>query len=575
MAYTSEKIKDVVNKIEKGEYILPAIQREFVWKAEQIEKLFDSIMRGYPISSFLYWKVELKTLNEFDFYKFIKIYNQFNGGHNQKLEEEKILHSYTAILDGQQRLTSLYIALKGFYAYKNPGKRYDNRDNYPLRELYLNIISESANIDMEYQFSFKTKEEALEKNSNTFWFKVKDILEKDITDILFGVSIITRDYTLEQSKFAHTSLTKLNNEICNLDNINYFLEQEQNQNRVLDIFIRTNSGGTKLSYSDLLLSIATAQWQNDTNAREIIIQAVDEINKIGDGFNVDKDFILKTCLLLTGKEIAFRIENFTKEKMSLIESNWDRIFNSLKITFKLIKDFGYSKENLSSNNALIPIAFYIFKNNIEESYLDQKSKFEDDKKNIKKWLVLSLMKKAFSGQPDNILLPIREIIDESELFPTDKIIQKFKGHTKTLVFSDDDIENLLIYKYGQASTFSVLTILYPHLDFRNKFHIDHIHPKNPKKSELKKLNFNDVQIERFFNQVHNLYNLQLIDSTINVEKQNLPFDVWLDTKFTGNIENFKEKNFIPNNESIKLINFENFFNERKELMIKKLKEILQ
>lgn len=184
----------------------------------------------------------------------------------------------------------------------------------------------------------------------------------------------------------------------------------------MDIFIRTNSGGTKLSYSDLLLSIATAQWQNDTNAREIVIQAVDEINDIGDGFSVDKDFILKSCLLLTGKKIAFRIENFTKEKMSIIESHWDKIFNSLKITFKLVKDFGFSKENLSSNNALIPIAFYIFKNNIDESYLEQKSKFEEDKRNIKKWLVLSLMKKAFSGQPDNVLLPIRDIIEESEFF---------------------------------------------------------------------------------------------------------------------------------------------------------------
>lgn len=578
MSYMSEKIKDVIEKIDKGEYILPAIQREFVWKSEQIEKLFDSIMRGYPISSFLYWKVETPTLKKFDFYKFLKNYNQFDGGHNEKLtdEEKEKLQYYTAILDGQQRLTSLYIALKGTYSYKEPRTRYDNKDNYPTRELYLNIVSNSEDIEMEYEFKFLTFNEAENITDNTIWFKVKDILVQDSGDLMEDIIIDKMDsYTKDQKKFARKTLSILNNNLCELPNINFFLEQEQNQDKVLDIFIRTNSGGTKLSYSDLLLSIATAQWQGNTNAREIVIQAVDEINDIGDGFNVDKDFILKTCLLLTDKKIAFRIENFTIDRMSQIEKKWDKIFTSLKITFKLVKDFGYSKENLSSNNALIPIVFYIFNNDIEESYLDQKSKYDEDKKNIKKWLVLSLMKKAFSGQPDNILLPIRGIIEKNDYFPLIEIIEEFKGHTKTLVFSDDDIENLVVFKYGQSMTFTILSLLYPQLDFRNKFHIDHIHPKNPKKTELKKLNFNDEQIEQILKQIHLLPNLQLIDSTVNIEKQNIPFDYWLNNKYIGDIDKYKEKNYIPVNESLEFTNFFSFFEERKKLIISKLKEILQ
>jgi len=578
MGYMSEKIKDVIEKIDRGEYILPAIQREFVWKSDQIEKLFDSIMRGYPISSFLYWRVDSKTLDDFDFYKFLKNYNQFNGGHNEKLEddEKNIKQYYTAILDGQQRLTSLYIALKGTYAYKEPRKNKDNKDNYLKRELYLNIADKSNDIEMEYEFKFLTEKEATENAIGKHWFKVKDILKhSNMGALMGGIPRLTQGFSVEKQEFAISAISILYNKICESENINYFLEEEQNQDKVLDIFIRTNSGGTKLSYSDLLLSIATSQWQNDTNAREIVINAVDDINDIGAGFSVDKDFILKSCLLLTGKEIAFRVENFTREKMNSIEENWEKIFNSLKITFRLVNDFGYSKENLSSNNALIPIAFYIYKNSIDESYLEQKAKYADDKKNIKKWLVLSLVKKAFSGQPDNILLPIRNIIEQSQEFPLMEIIERFKGQTKTLIFSNDDIENLVTSKYGDNITFSVLSLLYPHLDFKNKFHIDHIHPKNPKKLELKKLNFNDEQIESFSKQMHLLPNLQLIDSRVNIEKQNKPFKVWLEEDHNIDISTYKEKNYIPMNQSLELIDFENFFNERKSILTKELKKVLQ
>ena len=90
-----------------------------------------------------------------------------------------------------------------------------------------------------------------------------------------------------------------------------------------------------------------------------------------------------------------------------------------------------------------------------------------------------MVKRAFSGQPDNVLRPIRKIIkDNDSIFPLDKIVEKFKGTNKSLLFSDEDVENLTYYKYGQGFTFSVLSLLYPHLDYNNQFHIDHIFPKS-------------------------------------------------------------------------------------------------
>lgn len=87
--------------------------------------------------------------------------------------KKKGLKKYTAILDGQQRLTSLYIALKGTYSYKEPRTRYDNKDNYPQRELYLNIVSKSTDIEMEYEFKFLTKKKVKKAMKLQFGLELK------------------------------------------------------------------------------------------------------------------------------------------------------------------------------------------------------------------------------------------------------------------------------------------------------------------------------------------------------------------------------------------------------------------
>ncbi|SFN69662.1 Protein of unknown function DUF262 [Capnocytophaga haemolytica] len=110
-------ISQALEHIDRNEYLLPSFQREFVWKSEQIENLFDSLMKGYPISSMLFWKVRGKTKSEFTFYKFLNEYRQWYKVHNEHISTDR-LNDFYAILDGQQRLTALYIGLCGSYAYK-------------------------------------------------------------------------------------------------------------------------------------------------------------------------------------------------------------------------------------------------------------------------------------------------------------------------------------------------------------------------------------------------------------------------------------------------------------------------
>ena len=579
MSYeTALKISDVVNNIHKKKYLLPAIQREFVWNTYQIERLFDSIMRNYPISSFLFWQVDKENVNDFEFYEFLRNFHERDRRHNSKADvngEEGI----TAILDGQQRLTSIYIALKGSFAEKLPRKRWDNDLAYPTKKMYLNLVSRSENSELEYDFMFLTDEEANLNNENNYWFRVGDILNLkepgEVNSYLIKNKIF-QNYTIEKAEFANNTLFKLHNVIHVTPLISHYKEQSQSLDKVLNIFIRINSGGTILSYSDLLLSIATAQW-GEKDAREEIIKFVDEINDIGNGFSFNKDFVLKASLVINEfSDFAFKVDNFNKANMLKIEENWTSITNSIRIAVKLIASFGYSRETLTSNNAVIPIAYYLFKIGATETY-PSSTKNSADKEKIKKWLILSLVKRAFSGQPDNVLRPIRKIIlDNHHGFPTNLIIDKFKGTTKSLLFSSEDIDNLAHYKYGQGFTFSILTLLYPHLDYSNQFHIDHIFPKSLfTKSKLRKRGIAEQDIETFYDGFNYLGNLQVIGAIPNVEKKDMEFETWLNKIYSESKKqnHYKEVHYIPNVE-LNFANFIEFFEERKKLLIEEFTKIL-
>lgn len=577
-------IKEAIENIKLRKYLLPSIQRELVWDTFQIEQLFDSLMRDYPISSFLFWRVDRKKVGEFTFYEFIKKFH-IRDSHNTKVDVEEN-EDITAILDGQQRLTSLYIGLCGSYAYKDKAKRWNNDSAFPQRFLYLNLLkkyTDEEDLGLEYDFFFLTETEAQEKQSEKpqdyFWFKVSDILkfrEKfEINDYLIENDLM--QLPKETSQFANRTLFKLFSIIHEERIINYFLEKHEELDKVLNIFVRINSGGTQLSYSDLLLSIASASWQN-REAREEITSFVDELNENGDGFNFNKDFVLKTSLVLCDfPNIAFKIDNFNKTNMRTIEQKWGEVTESLRLTVNLIESFGYSRDTLASNNALIPIAYYLLKKENPSSFVQSKH-FQEDREKIQKWLTLSLLKRAFSGQPDAVISPIRQIISKSfETFPLAEIVESFRGKSKSIIFNEDDIEALFSYYYGSAYTFATLAVLYPTLDFRNRFHIDHIFPKSLfRRKTLLKSGVVENKIDEFIENIDYLANLQLLEGVPNMEKSNKDFQEWLFQTYP-NVQarqDYMEKNYIPDID-LSLTNFDDFFDKRTELMREKFKGLLK
>lgn len=584
MSYqTALTIANVIKDIDAKRYLLPSIQREFVWGTDQIEKLFDSLMRDYPINAFLFWKVPKEKVSEFKFYEFLREYHQKDGKHNPKANTNGT-DEVMAILDGQQRMTSLYIALKGTYAYKLSYKRWDNPSAYPKRKMYLNLLSEAEEADIMYDFQFLTDEEAEVWTDDDgqyveFWFPVGKILdfkeESDVNDYLIDNELnIVKDKA--KAKFANKALFKLFSVIHNKQTISYYLEDSAELDKVLNIFIRVNSGGTTLSYSDLLLSFATAQWEHK-DAREEINGFVDEINLIGRGFNIGKDIVLKSCLVLCDfSDITFKVDNFNRTNMLVIEKKWDELTAAIRLAVELVSSYGFCRENLNSNSVLIPIAYYIKTIGSPQSFVEAE-KYEGDRVKIKKWMVSSLLRRTFSSQPDGILRPMREVIQKNPgAFPLAEIIDRFKGTNRDIKFTDDTIENLLWTKYGSSDALVVLSILYPWADLKNVFHIDHIFPKSqftPKR--LKKKGVPDDKIDFYTSNVNYLGNLQLLGGTLNKEKSDKDFEEWLKENYkdVGKLKDYKEKHYIPD-VSLAFTNFEEFFDEREKLLTAKLKEEL-
>ncbi|MBU4449974.1 MAG: DUF262 domain-containing protein, partial [Actinobacteria bacterium] len=408
---------------------------------------------------------------------------------------------------------------------------------------------------------------------------VGDILniqkESEVNKFLIKNHLLTLEE--KKSEFANDTLFKLHAVIHKNEVINYYLEKDEKLDKVLNIFIRVNSGGTQLSYSDLLLSIATAQWK-DKDAREEITKFVDEISEIGNDFNFDKDFVLKACLILNDfPEIAFKVDNFNKKNMLTIEKNWDDVSQAIYLAVTLSASLGYNRDTLTSNIALIPIAYYLLKIELPDNF-NQSSKYLNDRKKIQKWLICSLLKRVFSGQPDNVLRPIRHVIFKNHSsFPLEAIVDNFKGDVKSLIFSDDEIDNLFYYRYGKAYTFSTLALLYPSLDLRNRFHVDHIFPKSFfTKRKLIKKGISENKIEFYLDNFNYLANLQLLEGTPNQEKSNADFKEWLNKTYPNKNErkDYMEKHYIPDIE-IDLNNFDNFIIERKRLMTQKYNNILK
>ena len=588
--YTPETIKELVYSIEAGRIILPAMQRNFVWAEEKICHLFDSIMRDYPIGTFLFWNVSEEMFRQYAFNTFIRDYDEAKGKMQRGDKATAIFSDYKAVLDGQQRITSLYIGLRGKYRTHQKGKRWDDPSAYYDRYFCINIMH-CPQDDDEYQFAFRQESEIglfLESDTNgyEYWVTVASIFnDMDVMDFIEALEPGNEAvFTYEKRKDARRIMQHLQNALFQKQNINYYLAKEKSLSEVVEVFVRVNSGGEKLNASDLMLSVAAGE-QGDVDIHRIIQEAVESINampqKVDEGFKVDKEILLRGGLMFTGAEsLSLKSNsNYTSSRMNeIFKDHWEAIVDAFKVAVVYIEHLGFVGQKLPSKNLILPIAYYFYKHGYGESYRTSASNSACcDRIFIRQWLLRAMFNNVFRDGTGSTLLQMRNILDrpsQSKHFPLEDLLKK--ESKRSLHIGPEQIEDILNIRYGDGRIIPLFCEL-RHISGSTTDQIDHIWPKATlmSKKAIRKAfpTATDSDISQFQNRCHCLSNLQLLDQVMNIDKSDTEFDVWLNSYFTDPAEKelYLQSHFIPRDISYDFQNFIQFYDARKALLSEQIK----
>ena len=552
--YEDKTIIDVLEKV-NDEYFLPHIQRPFVWKEDQILKLFDSLLRGYPIGSFLFWTTPSSEVRRRKFLQsFYKKYaDDFNVEKLGLEDNDKTKKTITLVLDGQQRLQSLFIALKG---------------KYEDKELYFDLLSGQEEDEDGFLFCFDFFKSPPKDDEESLWIRANNLLSK-IKKLKSFTSVT--DNILECDKrqarlrnIVSENVERFYRSMLSEKKITYYPVTEEEPEQVFDIFVRVNSGGTKLSKSDLLFSFIKLKWSKYA-ADKAIPEFLDKLNG-NDQFDFDVDMILKTSIVLLGQPVKYTIKTFTGEKGKKtaedIEGNWKEICDSIACTIDLIRDEFkiVDKKLLSSNNALIPIIYYAYINGYKASD-DFK---EGDKKRMRSWLLNALLAGSFSGHSDAAIERVRKAIDRfsDDGFPSKKINQSLKELKQSTEINAEIINDIF---YRMPESYLLLYLVYPYsLTFRTSSDANY-----PEQDHI----FSRKELERKYaaTDINSIGNLRFITSHANKRKLDSPYSEWSRKESPAELR----LSLIPGEaKQWNVNNFEEFLRARKKLILQKVIEAL-
>ena len=549
-----DSIKNTIDRIGNGKDFLPVFQRDFVWKKQDIIDLYESILKKYPIGSLILWEstgneIEREHIDAFGVVKRIHLYK------NRSDSDEKdriITHPagktrYRIILDGQQRLTSLFLTTKGD-VYKRNGTT-------KLKLCYdLSCYDTKENVSSRFLFV----EEGMADRDNYYY--VGDILNSSETKFLKSIEKYDRKYKAD--------LMTLRKAFWEEDGpLTAFVISDCNYEEALDVFVKVNSTGTKLSKTQLLMSCLTSDSDNKYIKKEIK-NLISKINYKG-RFGFDEDFLMHLCLVLVSNKPDDRrlsLHNIS-ERADDIKKSWKKIAKAASATAKKLQQIGFWDACISSYNAIIPVCYYGYKAGFKEL----------DSNEIKQFLMRCMLKNIFGSGTDTVIDKCITVVDG--LITNKKFTWKaFDNNDIELEIYKKDIEALMKNKKG-IQTRNVLYYLQMDADpYGNGREQDHLHPKArfddqkypyPKeyvnKNGVKK-KMTDATKKKWQVYCDTLPNLDMLVKERNTLKLKTKLVDWM-----KKTPNYRIK-FDPG-VSYEFEYFEKFYFERKKLMEQKLYEL--
>ena len=594
----STTIEQIIPRINQDMF-LPGIQREFVWDPDQMVQLFDSVMRGYPIGSFLFWSVSGAEAEKRMKYKFVKNYitegtypNEFDGKNyrNQKINDTTadMPERMTLVLDGQQRLSTFYIGLTGSLTERGFRRHREKPESWTEKKLYIDFLSdpsETTNDDKKMKYRLEFKEPVPEKSDSEYWYEVGKILSVSNRDEVFDlIDRVVESVGDAHAKHVRTNTLNLWRAIYKEQVISYFeIGSEHNEN-VLDIFRRANQGGTQLGKEEILLSMATAKWSQGPegiDARNRITSMVDRLNRynVDTGFEFDTGFILRNLMVVSDLPIKYDIQNFTDENLQMMRKTFqeDKFEQSIRDAIGLIQSFGLDGRSVSSTVAIMPIISFLY----EHPGAKIESGSEQGRMTRQKifyWLCTTLLKGTYGSGPYTTMTGIRNDIQAAGPgeFPIQELQNTLlRNGNQTITFIEEEAREVInsINKNNRHSDVILSLIYYPDPANEHKeFNMDHIFPKSSLSSEnlIENHGMDVERARRYENLRDSVLNLQYLTPEENEKKSNKQFSEWIETRS----EDYRERHYIPKDETLyRLENFEAFLNEREDLMVECLLEM--
>ena len=553
-------IFEAVSNIENGKYVMPAFQRQYVWNMEQIEKLWDSILLDYPISTFLFWHIDEQNITSDTYFcKFLKsaTFNfqkksatpnyELSGIKNTKITD-------TAILDGQQRLTSLYLSLLCDNIYIK-GK-HERGEGGRLAKLLIEL-DKSKIEDVEGEFNTKQydiafTENLLRSSSTKFEFRK---LEKDerfrnestrqeaIDDAIKSVPIQSKEY-------ARDLLNNLCRKVFDDKRIRFTEIHGINQDDALEMFVRFNSGGTPLKKSEITMSILEAYWPSVRNVFGTLLE-----NSTYNDFGTD--FIVRTALMLYGDVVK---SNLNKKTADELKNNWDYFTEVLQKLDGLLKSMNIATEHFSSSwNILLPVIYFIYNN----------PDYEDEKDAIKAYLIRGTVFTYFKSGTTGKLSVMRNKIIECD----NRITMQMLDNMNEFRVTDARVDDLLNLEYGSKVVDEIL--YYLSLDWYKdniKYATDHLHPRS--KFDNKPLSIDMTKWNQLRANKDRLPNLELLEGRANESKQDMRLVDYYNDMNCEQQQKFRTQALIPDDVSLEIDDFEEFYESRKKLLTQKITEML-
>jgi hypothetical protein len=332
------EVQELLDGIKNLDLVLPEFQREYIWDKEQSKQLMVSLFKEYPTGSFLFWKTtdppEIK---------------------NFEIQKDKI-GATTVILDGQQRLTTLYLLIRNQIP---PYYKKHEIKNDP-RNLYFNLENGE----------FLYYQPALMRN-NPIWVAVTDCFSNskkiDIFKIAKEKSQSTDEDPFEKANIFNDNLTKLRI-ITNRAYPIQIVPSSADVDEAIDVFDRVNSLGTKLSDSDLALAHICGKWPE---ARRTMKSKIEELSK--HSFYFELGFMVR-CLTGIVKGRAL-FETIHQSSRSELKDGWNLLTKILDYLVNILPAhaFIHSTSDLNTSNLLVPVVVYLSKNKIRfQNQLDMK-----------------------------------------------------------------------------------------------------------------------------------------------------------------------------------------------------------